>query len=456
MICEGCQHQNPEGARFCNECGTPLKRKCPGCQAENPPKAKFCSECGQPLGGGKAADSGSTAETVKMTTEEVAQAMRSAVDAAPAAERRQLTVMFCDLANSTQISQALDPEDLRELVRDYQETCAQVVERFGGTIAQYLGDGILVYFGYPTAHEEDAQRAVRAGLGILEAIRDLSQSLKERESVDVAVRIGIHTGKVVVGEMGGGSKREQLALGDTPNIAARLQGLAELNSITISPATRQLTRGFFDTRSIGLHTLKGVADPMEVHEVRGESGIRHRLEVEEHRTPYIGREAELATLREAWKQTEDGRGQVVLVTGEGGIGKSRLVQVFKDAVESRAGSLQEAFCSPYFGNTALHPILELVRTGVGLTREDSNKERLHKLRRYLADARLDKAEALPFLAAALAIPPDAGYLPPNLSPQAQRQRTLEVRPWSPGWWWWRTCTGWTPPPWISWGCSSRG
>ena len=241
-----------------------------------------------------------------MTTEEVAAAMRAAVEAAPAAERRQLTVMFCDLANSTQISQALDPEDLRELVRDYQEACAQVVERFGGTIAQYLGDGILVYFGYPTAHEEDAHRAVRAGLGILEAIREMSDSLKERQSVDVAVRIGIHTGKVVVGEMGGGSKKEQLALGDTPNIAARLQGLADLNAITISPATHQLTRGFFDTWPLGEHTLKGVAEPMEVRTVLGESGVRHRLEVDERRTPYIGREREMDSLLETWRTVRDG------------------------------------------------------------------------------------------------------------------------------------------------------
>ncbi len=424
MICDGCHHENPEGARFCNECGAPLKRKCAGCGTENPERAKFCGECGHPLAG---APPPAEAATVKMTTEEVAAAMRATVEDAPAAERRQLTVMFCDLANSTQISQVLDPEDLRELVRSYQEACAQVVERFGGTIAQYLGDGILAYFGYPTAHEEDAQRAVRAGLGILDAIRDLSESLKERESADVAVRIGIHTGRVVVGEMGGGSKREQLALGDTPNIAARLQGLAELNSIAISPATYQLTHGFFDTQPMGQHTLKGVAKPMEVRSVVGESGVRHRLEVDEHgRTPYIGRESELASLLQAWNSVEGGRGQVVLVTGEGGIGKSRLVRVFKEQAAPGAGSLQESFCSPYFGNTALHPILELVRTSVGLTREDSNKERLHKLRGYLADTKMDKVEALPLLASALAIPPDAGYLPPNLSPQAQRQRTLEV------------------------------
>ena len=175
--------------------------------------------------------------------------------------------MFCDLANSTQLSQFLDPEDLRELVCAYQESCAQVVERFGGTIAQYLGDGILVYFGYPSAHEDDALRAVRAGLGIVDAMGSLRRDARAKAPEELAVRIGIHTGRVVVGDVGGGTKRENLALGDTPNIAARLQGLAERNTITISPATHQLTRGFFETRSLGTHVLKGVAEPMEVRTV---------------------------------------------------------------------------------------------------------------------------------------------------------------------------------------------
>jgi class 3 adenylate cyclase len=194
----------------------------------------------------------------------------------PEAERRQLTVMFCDLVDSTKLSSQLDPEELREVVRAYQETCAKVIARFEGHIAQYLGDGLLVYFGYPLAHEDDAQRAVRTGLGIVEALGQLNTRLGQERGVQLAVRLGVHTGLVVVGEVGGGMRQEQLALGETPNLAARLQGLAAPNTLVISAATWQLLRGFFACRLLGTPPLKGVAQPLEVYQVLSESTARSR------------------------------------------------------------------------------------------------------------------------------------------------------------------------------------
>src|SRR5438093_9020271 len=196
----------------------------------------------------------------------------------PDAERHQLTVMFCDLVDSTALASQLDPEDLREVIRAYQTACAEVIQRFEGHIAQYLGDGLLVYFGYPQAHEDDAQRAVRAGLGMVAAMQALNTHLARRHGIRVAIRVGIHTGLVVVGEVGGGSRQEHLALGDTPNMAARLQGLAAPDTVVLSTATFRLVQGYFTYQELGAHTLKGVATPMPVYRMLGESGVQSRLE----------------------------------------------------------------------------------------------------------------------------------------------------------------------------------
>jgi class 3 adenylate cyclase len=243
----------------------------------------------------------------------------------PDAERRQLTVMFCDLVDSTALASQLDPEDLREVVRAYQETCAKVIARFEGHIAQYLGDGLLVYFGYPQAHEDDVQRAVHTGLGIIEAIGTLNTHLERKKGIRLAIRLGIHTG-VVVGEIGGGGRQEQLALGETPNIAARLQGLAAPDTLVISEATAQLVQGYFVCQALGAQTLKGLAQPLRVYRALHESGAQTRLDIAATRdlTHLVGREQEVGLLAERWERATEGMGQVVVLTGEAGIGKSRL------------------------------------------------------------------------------------------------------------------------------------
>jgi len=253
------------------------------------------------------------------------------VQRAPEAERRQLTVMFCDLVDSTTLSSQLDPEEYREVVRAYHATGADVIQRFDGHVAQLLGDGLLVYFGYPQAHEDDAQRAVRTGLGILVAMEDLQTCLQQDKGIQLALRVGIHTGLVVVGAMGGAGRQEQLALGEVPNVCSRIEGLAAPNTIAMGEVTYRLVQGYFDCEALGEQTLRGVAEPLHVYRVLQASGARGRLDVAVTRglTPLVGRESEVTLLRERWEQAKSGQGHVVLVSGDAGIGKSRLEAIRK-------------------------------------------------------------------------------------------------------------------------------
>src|SRR5262245_49213907 len=275
---------------------------------------------------------------------------RSADPQQAAGERRQLTVEFIDLVGSTTLSQQLDPEDYHARVVAYQTACRQVIARYEGHIAQYLGDGVLVYFGYPTAHEEDAVRAVRSGLEIVAAVSQLAYT------PPLQVRIGIHTGPVVVGEIGSSKKREMLALGETPNLAARVQGHAAPNTVEISLATYRLVQGFFQCQSLGRQELKNVAVPLELYRVQGESEAQSRFEAAVSRglTPLVGREHEVGLLQERWEQAKAGAGQVVLLSGEPGIGKSRLVQEFTEQLEHEGATCLQFRCSPYHQNSALY------------------------------------------------------------------------------------------------------
>jgi TOMM system kinase/cyclase fusion protein len=347
---------------------------------------------------------------------------------APDAERRQLTVMFCDLVDSTLLASQLDPEDWREVVRAYQETATAVIQRFDGHIAQYLGDGLLVYFGYPQAHEDDARRAVRTGLDVVEALGALNARLAQRYGVRLAVRIGIHTGMVVVGEMGGGSRQEQLALGDTPNVAARIQGLAAPDTVVISPATFRLVQGYFLHQDLGTHALKGLTTPVQVYRILGDSAAQSRLDVVDASglTPLVGRDSEVALLLERWAHSQDGRGQVVLLSGEPGIGKSRLVEVLRERV-IRQGATRMVFrCSPYHQQSALFPVIEHVQRVVHWQHDAPLEVRVDALEQALQRSRLSLEEVVPLLAALLSLPHPAHYPPLNLTPQRQRQKTYDA------------------------------
>ena len=311
MECPRCQAQNREGARFCRECGALLGAVCSSCGAEVQAGSKFCDSCGTPLaaaprpGPERARLDGAQAGTA----EDVVEIMGTSKVAAEA-ERRQLTVLFCDLVGSTQLAGQLDPEDLRAVVRAYQEAAAAVIQQYAGHIAQYLGDGLLVYFGYPTAHEDDARRAVHTGLGIVDAVATLNTRLRGQYAVQLAVRLGIHTGPVVVGVMGGGGRHEHLALGETPNIAARLEALAPANAVVISAVTARLVRGAFALEDVGTHTLRGIAEPMTITRVRGPLAMPSPDEEFVTRTlpVLVGREEESGLLRRRWNQSQAGLG----------------------------------------------------------------------------------------------------------------------------------------------------
>jgi class 3 adenylate cyclase len=337
-------------------------------------------------------------------------------------------VLFCDLVDSTALAGQLDPEDLRDVILAYQAACATVVEPLEGHIAQYLGDGLLVYFGYPQAHEDDAQRAVRAGLGMVVAVQALNTHLVQRHGVRITVRIGIHTGVVVVGEMGGGSRQEQLALGDTPNMAARLQGLAAPDTVVLSAATFRLVQGYFTYQDLGVHVLKGILAPMPVYRVLGESGVQSRLEalVPSRLTPLVGRAEEVALLQQRWEQAKAGQGQVVLLSGEAGIGKSRLVQVLKDHVAHEPHAHIEWRGASYHQQSALYPVIAHLHRLLQWREDETPQEKLHKLETTLAASGLALPEVVPLLAALLSLPLPSHYPALTLTPQRQRQKTLET------------------------------
>ena len=347
---------------------------------------------------------------------------------APDAERRQLTVLFCDLVDSTRLAGQLDPEDLREVVLAYQATCVEVLQRFDGYVAQYLGDGLLVYFGYPQAHEDDAQRAVRASLGILDAMETLNTRLEQPQGTRLAVRIGIHTGLVVVGTMGSGGRHEQLALGETPNLAARLQSLAAPQAVAISATTRRLVQGYFTCDDLGLHRLKGVETPLRVYRVVGASAAQSRLDVAAATglTPLVGRDPEVGLLRERWAQSQDGLGQVVVLSGEAGIGKSRLVHVLTEHVVDEGMPCLTLRCSPYHTNSAFYPVIEHLQRLLQWHRDETPSARLAMLEQTLQTTDLPLAEVVPLLAALLTVPVPERYPPLTLSPQRQKQKTQEA------------------------------
>ena len=339
-----------------------------------------------------------------------------------AAERRQLTVMFCDLVGSTRMSGQLDPEELRDVVREYQQACTEVIRRHEGYIAQHLGDGLLVYFGYPIAHEDDAARAVRAGLDIIQALS------RQEKRPSLHVRIGIHTGLVVIGEIGSSEKREMLALGETPNIAARVQGQAAPDEVLISAATYRLVEGLFDTEERGQPELKGVATPLMLYRIVKESDARSRFEVAVRTglTPLVGREEELGLLQRRWTQAKDGAGQVVLLSGEAGIGKSRLVQTLKEQAVAEGVTRIEFRCLPYYQNSALYPIIDHLHRLLQFQREDTPDTKLGKLQQALAAFRFPQSDTLSLLATLLSLPHPEGISPLTLSPQAQKQKTHEA------------------------------
>src|ERR1700738_1912008 len=292
------------------------------------------------------------------------------------AERRQLTVMFCDLVGSTALSARLDPEDLRGIIGAYHRRCAEVITSSGGFVAKYLGDGVLAYFGYPQAHEEDAEQAVRAGLALIDAVAKLDAG----QATLLRVRVGIATGVVVVGDLlGEGAAQEQAVIGETPNLAARLQGLAEPNTVVIADNTRRMLGGLFDYRDLGTLPVAGIDYPVHVWRVLGASLVGDRFEaLRSASTPLIGREEEIALLTRRWGRAEAGDGSVVLIVGEPGIGKSRIAQTLLEQLGKEPHTRLRYFCSPHYQDSALYPRIAQLERAAGFRREDTDEKRLEK------------------------------------------------------------------------------
>ena len=378
--------------------------RCAACGRENPRVANFCNACGTAL-----------------VEREPPSAGTLATNTLPSAdtERRELTVLFCDLVGSTELSTRLDAEDYSEAIRAYHDAATQVVTRFGGHVAQHLGDGLLVYFGYPQAHEDSAEQSVRAALDIVSAVAGLGREL--------AVRVGLHSGPCVVGDVGAGGRQGTLAFGETLNVAARVQAAATPGVVLMSAATHRLVAGWFVVEAAGTHALKGLSEPLTLYRVVRASAVRSRLEARSvcGFTPLVGRDAERRLLLERWAQARGGAGQVVLITGEPGIGKSRLVRVLREHIADQPHRWLEGSCSLYMRNTAFHPIVELVERGLGFIAGDPPAERLRRLEDGLRLVGLTAAEPLALLASFLSLPHANTDALAGLSPEARRRRTLD-------------------------------
>jgi class 3 adenylate cyclase/predicted ATPase len=404
--CPSCGHGNRPDRHFCTECGSRLGPTCAACGAAVEPSEKFCGSCGAAL-------------REESEVPPRAEVPLPAPDTA-AGERRQLTVLFCDLVGSTPLSQELDPEEWRDVVAEYQKAVTAAVTRFGGHVAKKLGDGLVVYFGWPDAREDDPERAVRSGLTILDAMERVNARLAAGNGTRLAVRIGMHTGPVVTAD-------DSEIFGDTPNIAARVQAAAEPDTVVITAATQRLVAGIFIVEDQGPQPLKGVREPVPLYRVVQPSGVRSRLDVAAGRlTRFIGRDLELGTLLDRWERAAEGGGQNVLVVAEAGVGKSRLVYQFRERLASVPHTWRECRATPYTEGTPFRPVIELIELGIAFTAEDTAARKLKKLERAVAYTGLTSPEAVPLLADFLGLPRPEGSPRFHMSPELQRRKTMEL------------------------------
>jgi predicted ATPase/class 3 adenylate cyclase len=415
MECPSCKAVVLRGNKFCVECGELLPVECPSCKHPNSPQARFCGGCGNRLNAG-------------------ASPACAAAPAAPAqatvlpsslAERRQVTVMFSDLVGSTALATQLDPEDLHDVINAYHACVADTVSSFGGFVAKYMGDGVLIYFGYPRAHEDDAERAVRAALAIIEAC-----SLKTSGHAHgrLQVRVGIATGLVVIGDLiGAGEVQERGIVGETPNLAARMQALAEPDAVVIEPQTRLILGNLFEYRDLGKVQVKGFAQAVQAFQVIGLSAIDSRFEAlhSTDLTPLVGRDEEARLLLRRWEKAKSGSGQVVLISGEAGIGKSRMAAAILRRIGEEPHTRLRYFCSPHHVDSAFHPIIHQLERAAAFQRDDDARSKADKLDALLSRATVT-AEDSRLIADLLSLPDIGRHPEVHLSPPQRKQRTIDA------------------------------
>jgi class 3 adenylate cyclase/predicted ATPase/DNA-binding transcriptional ArsR family regulator len=407
MNCRQCGSANPADNKFCSNCGTRLLAICGQCKTSNPPNAKFCAECGTSLHDAAQDSEAAPAATIAWLSKDAE------------VERRQLTILFCDLVGVTALASTLDPEDLREIINAYHACARDIVERHSGFIAQYLGDGILVYFGYPHASEDDAERAVRAGLELTEAVGRVHS-----HGTLLSSRVGIATGVTVVSDLiGSHGEHERSALGETPNLAARLQAVAAPGTVVIAPLTRRLIGELFEYRELGAVELKGFAQPVQATQVIAERKLESRFQsLRPGQTTLIGREMEYETLQRLWQAASEGRGQAALILGEPGIGKSRLVAAIEEHVTAGRHLKLRFVCSPQHTGSALRPVINRIEWLAGFAQSDTPDQKLDKLATMLLPTS-PAPDDLELIAELLSLP--ATRRPtPTMPPQQRRALTL--------------------------------
>jgi class 3 adenylate cyclase len=472
MHCPSCRFDNPEGMNFCGRCGMKLTPRSPHCGFENPPGFAFCGKCGAALGPLEPAS-----EQVPMAKAQVYQRQEVKVQrytprhlaekiltsrSALEGERRQVTVLFADVANFTTLAEQLDPEVVHEVIDGCFERITAEVHRFEGTINQYTGDGVMALFGAPIAHEDGPRRAVHAALGIQRALREYGQELQAERGLLLQMRIGINTGPVVVGKIGDDLRMDYTAVGDTTNLAARLQQQARPGSVVISEATHKLVAGFFETLDLGEVPVKGRA-PARIFEVLRPRGRWARLDVAIERglTPLVGRERKLATLLDRFQETKAGRGQVVFLDGEAGIGKSQLVLEFRRALAEvgEAVTWLEGRCISFGQSIPFLPVIDQLRENFRIDEWDGEPEIIAKVEHGMR--RMGELEAhIPYIRYLLAV--DAGSPEVSVMEASARRKSSSMRPWrcpcagracAPWCWSSRTCTGSIAAPRSAWASS---
>jgi len=397
--CPKCQHDNPAGGKFCNQCGNALRLSCPKCGHKNVPGTRFCGECGH-----------------KFSQSAHSPGFKSPAPNVPEGERRQLTVLFCDMVGFTELASRHDPEILQEIIRVYEDTCAAAIVRYEGYVFQRLGDGIVAFFGFPLAHEGEAERAIHAGLDIVDALSGIDVP----GAGHLAVRIGIATGLVVV------SSAEKGAVGETMNLASRLQNIAVPGHIVVSERVRRLAGGSFGYEDMGEQTLKGIARPTHAYRVVGVSEAASRFEAanQDGVTALVGREQELGLLMERWQLAQDGEGQVVLLSGEAGIGKSRVLSALRNRLESQGAQALPFQCSPYYTNSAVWPFINKFEQLLDLRREESVESKLDKLESLIVGHYECPLSDVRFIASMLSIACEARYGVISITPQRHKDEIL--------------------------------
>lgn len=428
MRCPRCQHENAPDSAYCDECGARLETACPVCDQSSRPGAKFCRKCGHALGEDVAAAApASRFESPRSYTPRHLADRILTSRAALEGERKQVTVLFCDLVDSTVVAERLGPERMHDVLNRFFELALGEVHRYEGTINQFLGDGVMALFGAPVAHEDHARRGVLAALGIRRAVAEQRAAFAIPGDLTLAVRMGLNTGRVVVGKIGDDLRMDYTAVGDTTHLAARLQQSAEPGAILVSEATRRLVAGHVELERLGLIPVKGRPEPVEAHRVLGRSARRSPLEMAAARrlTRFVGRQRELATLHDLLAEAGEGRGQVVGVVGEPGIGKSRLVHEFRESLAGKGTTWLEGRCVSYGSTIPYLPVVDVIRTQCGVVEADTPAGVAAKVRTALARAEVDVEEAAPYFLRLLGVKDMTGRVD-ALSPEALKERTFET------------------------------